>query len=219
MHVYVCVNAHACACHFFCKLGGVKSKLHKQRFLSCSSLLTSKSESSGGVEYSEPSHSALLLEPTDGNKKIIPYLKHLHRETTQSCWWFPLFSWQCPGFSALSLFYLLPFALPAKKSSFFLQIVLASLLRLSLLPPSAPNLPPLLCRALSVYQCPPPFFFFYFGLMSLVLSCWNQNNFHQALWMQAEVLRAKGACFVAPWSVLLTEPSPTVRGLNYLVLL
>lgn len=116
----------------------------------------------------------VLLEPSDGNKKIILYFKHFHKQ--HSCWWFPLFPWQCPALSALSVLYLLPFASPAKIASFFLQIVLASLFRKSLFPPSAHSLPSLFCQSLSLYWCPSPFFSFYSGLIVLVLPYWNQAN-------------------------------------------
>lgn len=123
-------------------------------------------------EWNILNHPTVLLEPFDGNKKIILYFKHLHKQ--HSCRWFPLFPWQCPTLSALSILCLLPFASPAKKPSFFLQIVLTSLFRQSLFPPSAPSLPPLLHQALSLYWCPSPFFSLYSGLIVLVLPYWNQ---------------------------------------------
>jgi len=65
------------------------------------------------VEYPEPSHSALLLKLTGGNKEIILYLKHLCREATL------MLAIQCPRhWCPLAPFCLLPFAPLAKKLSF-----------------------------------------------------------------------------------------------------
>lgn len=145
----------------------------------------------------------MLLEPSDGNKKIILYFKHLHKQ--HSCWQFPLFPWHCPALSALSILYLHPFVSPAKMPSFFLQIVLASLFR-HLFPPSTPSLPPMLHQSPSLYWSLSPFFPLHSDLLVLVLPYWNQAIYTRLSGCHRRDIESRGRWFGGAWVGSATIP-------------